>query len=455
MRRPRPWTLRPGLLVGGILLLPGRPVAAQDGPAPLTLAEALEIARERSPEYRKALNTLDAAGVQARTGWGAFLPNLTASLSFSGNSATRVTGEDDFGRPVDLPDPVDFQSSAASQSIAASMTLFDGFQNIRNARAAARGHDAAEAAVAAAAAQVEASVSRAFYAALREQNLIALEEQLLASARQQLEATERRFRVAGANQTDVLGAQVTVAQREQSLARQQGAAAKAVLELRTVMGLSEEIDLEPVGEPPAVFDPASLEAAALVARALAVNPQVARLEASAAAAAAQAGAAQGTRWPTITGDVRFSRSVSLQSFEAIGEFNPRNRSLGFGISMNVPLFTRFQTSARVAQAEAQRDNAEEDLRAGTLRLETDVRSALIDLQNAYRSVQLADRSADLARQRLNLAQQRYQLGAMQYTELQLVIDQTAQAERSAVEARYEFARALVTLEERVGEPVRP
>lgn len=436
------------------MLLAGT-ATAQEPLAQLTLEEALEIARERNPDYRKALNTLDAAGVQARTGWGAFLPSLSASLSFSGNTSTRVTGEDDFGRPVDLPDPVDFQSSSASQSVGASMTLFDGFQNIRNARAAARGRDAAESAVAAAAAQVEAGVARAFYMALRERNLIVLEEQLLASARQQLDATERRFRVAGANQTDVLGAQVTVAQREQSLERQRGAAAKAVLELKSAMGMTEEIDFVPVGEPPAVFDPSARDAGQLVARALAVNPQVARLEAAAAAAAAQAGAAQGSRWPTITGDLRFSRSVSLQSFEAIGELNPRNRSLGFGITMSVPLFTRFQTSARIAQAEAQRDNADEDLRAGLLRLETDVRSALIDVQNAFRSVRLADRSADLARQRLNLAQQRYQLGAMQYTELQLVIDQTAQAERGAVEARFEFARALVTLEERVGEPVRP
>ena len=435
------------LLAGGL--------AAQQVPAQLTLEDALRLARERSPEYQRARNTLDAAGVQARAGWGGFLPSVSASLGFSGNSSTRVTGEDDFGRPVDLPDPVTFKSSSSSQGVNASLTLFDGLANFRNARAANLGRDAAEAGVDAAWTSVAANVTRRFHDALREQRLIQLEERLLASARQKLDATERRFRVAGANQTDVLGAQVDLAQREQALARQRGSAEKAVLTLRATMGLAEDIAFIPVGEPPAPFDPSALEAGALVARALTASPLIAQREAAAGAADARAGAAHGSRWPRVTLSGGFSRSVSLPSFDALGDLNPRNRGLGFQLGVNLPLFTGFQTSATIAQAEATRDNAEEDLRAARLQLETDVRGAVIDLKNAYSNAQLAERSAELARQRLELAQERYQLGALQYIELQQVIDQAAGAERTAVEARFEFARALVTVEELVGASVRP
>jgi outer membrane protein TolC len=93
-------------------------------------------------------------------------------------------------------------------------------------------------------------------------------------------------------------------------------------------------------------------------------------------------------------------------------------------------------------------NAREEVQAARLTLEREVRSALIDLENAYRSVQLADRGRDLARRRLELANQQFRIGALKYEDLESVIEQAARAERDAVNARYDFAAARATLEEK-------
>ncbi|MEX0690931.1 MAG: TolC family protein [Gemmatimonadales bacterium] len=421
----------------------------------VTLAEALSLARQHNTDYRKAQNDAGATGLAATAGRLWFLPSLNASFDFGASTTTNTTVADVDGRPIPLPSPVNFESSSASQRISTSLILFDGLRNVRGARVASARARATDATADATAIRVDAQVTRQFLTALRQQRLIQVEERLLASQRDQLAATERLFRTASANQVDVLGAQVAVAQQEQALANQRGEAEKAGLELARVIGLDEITPLSPSGDLPTAFDPATLSVDVLVASATAQSPRIRQLEASADAANAEAGSSYGARWPTISASAGLTRSLILPNYSAFGELNPQNRSLGFSLSIQVPIFTRFQTSANIVAANARADNADEDLRAGLLQIETDVRLAVVDLRNAYQALVLAERSAELSATRMTLAQEQYRLGAIQYQNLQQVIDGAAQTERQAVGARFNFALALVTLEELVGSEVRP
>ncbi|MBI4544937.1 MAG: TolC family protein, partial [Gemmatimonadetes bacterium] len=300
-----------------------------------------------------------------------------------------------------------------------------------------------------------ADVSRRFYAALHARGLIELEERLLVSARDRLAATERLVRVVAATAVDVLGARVDVARQEQALARARGEARKAELELREALGIAGDVAFELAGDFPGVFDPSTLAADALVAAALAGHPRIAEADAAAAAAQRRARAARGTRWPQIGLNAGLSRGMSLSSYDALTELNPKNRTFFFGLSASLPLFEQFRPSAQIARAEAAVSDSREDARAARLALEREVRSALIDLENAHRSLELADQSAALSGERVALAQEQYRQGAIPFTSLQSVIEQAAAAEREAAAARLTFATALVTLEEKVGKELRP
>lgn len=433
-----------------VALLPGG-AAAQQVPARLTLDDALAIARARNPEYLQAVNSARAQSAQVRAGWGGFLPTLSARLQFQGATSTTVTGEDDFGRPVELPMPVDFQRSSASQSISAGFTLFDGLGALHSLRAARATADATEAARAVSLTRVEAEVTRRFYEALRTDRLIALEEQLLVSAQEQLANTGRLFRTAAATQEDVLGAEADVANQEMLLERARGDARKARLSVREYLAIPEDVAFTVDGALPPVGDPTELGADSLVQVAQASNPRITRLDAAANAAHLQASAVRAGRWPRVTLSASYSRSVSLSSYEALFEFNPQNRGFGFGMTVDLPLFTGFETSARVSQASLEARNADEALRAGRLTMEREVRAALIDVQNAHRGLELAERSAELSRERLRLSRERYAIGAIDFATLQLLTDRAAQEERQLVNARFQYAQAVVTLDERVGQ----
>lgn len=446
---------KPAIRALALLLAPAlipAALGAQEDPLGITLADALALAKRESPAYRRALARLDAAGVQVRAGWGAFLPDIRGDLSFAGTTGSTVTGQDDFGRATSLPEAVDFEQSSATQTLSSSITIFDGLQNLNNLRASQADRNASWAGVAIEVNRVEAEVARRFFSSLTASRLISLEEDLLESAREQLDANTRLFRVAAADQVDVLGAQVDVAQQELALERARNDREKVLLELKEQIGLLEEFDVEPVGELPRVFDPAALSVDSLIEEAFQQNPQLTQFQARLRASERRASAARGLRLPSISASAAYRRSVSLNSYDALFELNPRNESLQFQFGLSLPIFTNFETSQRIAEADLTRREAEENLREERLQLEREVRSALIDLENAHQSVLLARRSAELSRRRVELAREQFRLGAIAFTNLQSVIGAASQSERDLINRELEFAQAWVTLQERVGSP---
>jgi outer membrane protein len=443
-----------GVFLSATLLSPVMS-AAQNVPQRLTLEDALALAREWNPTYRRSLAQVDASAADVRAAQGQFLPNLNASLGFTGSRSTVATGQDDFGGNIELPESRTIERSYSSQALSSQMTLFDGFQNVNGLKSARAGAEAARWAVDAQLAVLEAEVKRQFYAAVRWQQLMAIEERLLDARVDELEATERLFRVAAQEQVDVLGAQVEVARQEQSLESARGEARKALLTLSEVMGLDQARVFEIVGAFPDVFDPAQLDDTALVQRVLTTNPSLQQAEASASQADYAASRARGLRLPTLTAGASFSRSVGEDGYGGLFDLNPQDRGLRFDFNISLPIFARFGTSQSIAQADANEVSAYETARETRLQLERELRSALIDVRNSYRQLQLAERSAELGRQRLAMAREQYQLGSRSFTELQQIVSVSAGDERNALAARLTYVNAVIVLEQLLGGPARP
>jgi outer membrane protein len=423
---------------------------AQQTAGTLTLTEAQRIAREHNPAFQRTANDLESAESSIRSAWGAFLPSLSTSMSFSAGGSTAVTGQDDFGRPVELPEPRSFKSSSANQGISTGLTLFDGGATWRNLQAQRVLYEGTDAAIAGAGLQLDAQVAREYYQTLRAVNNIALEEQLLASARDRLTRTEELLRLAARNRGDVLGAREDVLLAEQNVARAKSEADRARIVLATTLGLDANAPITLDTVMPAAFDPANLNIDQLVSRAVTANPAVRQRESAARAAHLRRQAAGARRLPRISASAGYSRSMGLSSYRAFGELNPQNSGYSFGVSVSLPLFSQFSTVDAISQASAAALDAEHDLRGARLAAERDVRSAAIELSNAYQSLQLAEQRAGLARERQELALEQYRLGAIDFTSLQNIIDRTAGAERAALDARFGFITARVNLEERLG-----
>jgi len=450
--------LRVTLLGAAAVLIAGSPAAAQT-PQRMTLDEALRVAQQSNPAYLRAQFQVQATELGVRSGWGQFLPSLTAQVNWGASSRTQLTGTNDFGESVTLPSPVNFKSSSATQSLRGSITLFDGLANVKTLQVAKYDVSAAAAGVNVQGLQVTADVSQRFYGAIRAERLIDVEEQLLQAANDRLDGVQRLFQVTTASQVEVLGAQVDVEVQALALERQNAAAQQARLQVLESIGvLGDVLDFVPDGTFPAVFDPAVLIAEQLVQRALTIHPFIAQRDFQVSSNSKAASAARGSWLPTVDLSGSVSRGSNQQGFGAVYKFNPRDDSgYGFQVGLSWPIFNGFQRQQQIGQADVNRLQAEEDLRAARLQVEQRVRAALIDLHTANEALQSQRRSADLSRRRGELAREQYIIGArgMTFTNLQQIIDGNAREERALVEAEYQFALALVDLELQVGEQVRP
>jgi outer membrane protein len=458
VRRPAPG-IRAGLAGAALLVaaaLPGgaTPAGAQEVSGSLTFEEAVRLALEHNPAYLRQLHTVESAEYGERRSFGtAFLPSLSAGLGFNGSTFRRKTAEDDFGNPIGGTDFVENTTSSASQGLNLGSISLLNIQGWRGYGAARSQTDARLAAVTLQAAQLRTQVGQTYWRAVQAEQLIAVEERQLESARQQLAAVQQLLRLAARQPTDVLGAELQVAQAEQSLQQATGTARKERLRLEQAMGVALGQTFDLATGWPQVFDPAALDRSALVRRAIEDGPRIAQEEASVSAAEGQLGVARAARYPTISGNASWGRSTSAQDYQAFGQLDLPNRSWGFGVNVNLPIFNRLSTSAQVGQAEVDVRSAEEGLREARLQIEQEVRAAVIDLESAYTAVQLAERSAEIARERLRQGEELYRLGSLGYTELQRMSDDVASAERGVVNAYSQFANALLQLEEKLGGPI--
>ncbi|MGH7519528.1 MAG: TolC family protein [Gemmatimonadales bacterium] len=327
---------------GALWLLP-RSGGAQEPSSPqrpLTLVEAREMARQRSPELEAALHVVTSAAGRERQA-GAW-PNPTLSY---GREETSRSGQSDVQDILSLEQPLEVGGQRGARRQAAGLARM-----------------AAEARVAATAARVDFEVTRIYATAVTAERRAALVEQAAAAFARAARASEARL--AGG---DVSGyqnrrlkleaARYTALRLEAVMARDSAAHALAsLIGLADSAGGAGALQLVDASMPA----PLALPVDSLVALALSQRPELlaARLEADAGLAEARLAAAERIPTPVLSGGYKHERQAGAGS---LGGFVA-------GVSIPVPLWDRRAGAVSAARAEAERRTSEvEGLRRQTVR----------------------------------------------------------------------------------------
>lgn len=432
--------------------------SAQD-PVVLTLEDALARAADHNPQYRQALNQVDLAVPQGRAAWGAFLPDLNLNYSTGQRFSREPTARDFFGNPIENQDLRTRVSSDASQFLSMNMDLLQGgrrFHGLAQARAQARvSRRAGERELNA----VLAEVQRQFLTAQRQKARMAVELDLLAAREQDVEATRRRFELATISRSDLLGTQLELEAQRVAVIQARGEFDKGLLALAKAIGdpgLSK-IDVAP-GDPEP-FDPATLDLDALVELGRRESPQVGEAAATLSLRQAALRNQKAARWPTLRLTSNFYRNAYGDEQTALFDllelnFSPDDFRASVGLNVSVPLFTRFETSRNIAEADVQLRNAGEAMRQTELEVEEQIRARYVDLETAWATFQERSRRLEIAGERLRIVREEYQLATKSIEDLRTAVREEASALRDVVDQRYEFATALVGLHEAAGAVAR-
>ena len=286
------------------------------------------------------------------------------------------------------------------------------------------------------------SALQAFYFAQATRAAVVSTTEAERAAREGFNAADSRYNVGVATPADRLLAQTALSQATLNRIRAEGEARNALGALANVMG-SRAGQTLPLVPPPAELPDAGFqrEVAALIAEAEVRRPDLKAAEAQVKAAQAGVDLAQAQGRPTI--------SVSTGPTWAETDRVSVNGGV-IGVTVNVPIFTGFDTTYRVRSAEAQ-----VDVRAAQLdRLRNQV---ALDVWKAYQSLTTATQSLrttlDLvasAEQSERVALGRYKAGVGTVLDLLTAQSALASARLQRIQAALDWYVYRATLAQSVG-----
>ena len=404
----------------------------------MTLEECVETALANNPAHAKARQNMRAAIGQILLAWGNFIPNLNTSYGMSQTNSTRS-----YLDPSGVLRTAGGISKSSFSSLSSGLTIFDAarhYFDMKNARYFER--ERSQRLTSSEIGLVD-QVRRAYFNALRQQQLLVAAQNQAQSRRDQLRLAEARFSVGSVTRLDVLQAQVDLRDQELVIIQVENDLKNAKMALNQLMGGHLDQDF-------ALVDQFSLflldfPVDGLVGEALAEHPDIKALNLQIKQQENELTMGRLAYLPTISTSVNYSRSE-----DGLELFPNLQKSRGLSLRVGWNIWDNFGRFSRNRNTEILINNLYYDLVALQLSTERNVRQYYLDLQRLYQRNQMLGESRELRRQSLELMQERYRLGASSILDLRQAQVDNAQADVNYINSIYDYHSALSTLSNSVG-----
>ena len=411
---------------------------AQGDARPITLDEAVRLARRNAPAAVQAKNSLRTNAATVRSRYAAFVPTLTFGSGVSRQDGTRFVP--DFNQVVSTDQPW-----RGSHRFNSNLELFDGGRRWFELQAARANVDAAEATEVSQSFAVARDVKQQYYAVLAAREQQGAAKTQLEQAEQQLRAATARVAAGAATRSDSLRSIIQVGNAKLAVLSADNALATANASLSRLVGSTAIVTAVPDDTAGvATLALSETELYELVER----GPAVVQARAQLAAAKQQSRAAKTPYLPTLSASVGWSFAASDSGFRFTGD--QRNRNVSTSLSVNFPLFNGLNREQQVVSASVAESNAEAQLRDARLNARQQLVAQLGTFRTAEARVQIQTASVLSAEEDLRVQQERYNLGAG--TLLDLITSQTTliTARQALIQARLDARTAKAQLEALVG-----
>ena len=415
---------------------------SQDAARPISLPEAVQLAKQNSPQAISARNNINANEATVRTRWSAFLPTLSGSLSSSWGAGQVFDNKGDIVTRNNVT-PWNW-----SRRISANWLIFDGGDRNFQLRAARANVDAAEANAVATEFSVAYSVSQQFYAALAARESRAAAVTALEEAQQNLRAANARIASGAATRSDSLRAIIAVGNQQLAVMTAENDLQNANAALTRLVGTPFTVT---ASQSDSVLTPVTVDSTEL-ARLLDTSPAIRSAEASVAAAGASVRSSRTDYWPSLTTSYGLTNNIADTSFNFWQSRTLQNKS--FSLSMSVPIFNGLGREETVQRAKITEMNARASLRDAQLLAQQQLVQYLGQLRLAQARIAIQQASLEAAQEDLRVQQQRYSLGASTQLELLTTQTQLNSARYNLVNARYQVRIAKAQLEQLIGREIR-
>jgi outer membrane protein len=424
--------LKPGLQPGM--------ARAPDSARKISLAEAVQMAQQNSPQAIQAEGTQRTSKAARVAAVGAILPNATLSAGHVVQLGGGLTRLNQNGEQVTVA-----QKPTNNTGLSLNMTLFDGGQRLYDLRTANYQIAAAEANRVAVKYNIALGVKQQYFAVLAAIESQDAADLQMAQAAEQFKASVARVRAGAATRSDSLRGVIQIGNAQ--LAQITAASAKEAAEAALT---------RLVGSPvPVTADPASVQenmgalpdSAQLAVLAL-TGPAVQQAQANLDVAEESRKASKATYLPSLSAS--YSRTGSGTDPQFGFGSDPYTYSGRLSFQLSYPIFNNFQREQQVVVAKVAEVNAQSSLRDSQLAAVSTLTQNIGAIRSASQRVAIQVASVAAAKEDVRVQQQRYNIGASVMLDLITSQAALATAEQALIQARYDYRIARAQLEALVG-----
>ncbi len=394
--------------------------------APLTLAQLTDLALSNNPATREAWAVARAEAAGLGLARSLYLPQVTGVLSSTHSKAISSAG-------------VSVQPQTRyGPSVSLTYLLYDFGVRANEVEAARYRLLAANLLQNRVLQDVVLLTEQTYYQVLGLEQLVAANGEALKSAETALAAAQTRRQAGLATLGDVYRAETAVGQARLTLRRNEGELAKARGQLATAAGVpvASSLALAPWPEVAPVTDIRE-SVDNILAQATAKRPDLIAAEAQARAARAGVEAAKAGGRPTVELTSNLGRTYFAD--------RPNSDSYSIGVALRIPLFTGFNRTYTVRQAQALADQAAASRDQLFRQTELDVWQAYFDLNTAASAVDTSTGVLKSADQSAEVALGRYKAGVGTLLDLLTAQADLATARVQLIQSQLDWYTSLARL----------
>ncbi len=404
----------------------------------LTLDQAIQIALQGNSNLIKSINSLESAKKNVKSAYGDLLPSLSAGADWSWRrDEVKTSRVNFFGQSVETGG--NSESRSWSADVGGGITLFNGLANYANISGAENDLESAQLSLSKLKQDIVQVTAELYYSVLNADALVKVREDNVAYNEKLFETIEERNRLGSVPVADVYAQQVQLGNSQLQLIEAQNNLDVAKNSLLTYLALDVLEDYEFI-DPFEGIESVETESymkefgemSSMVAEALNMRLDYQSKKFDVESADDGVTAAMGGYFPRLTGSFGFSSGAIAPGdlFE--------NKTYSAGLSLNIPIFSNWNTENAVQFAEVQYKNAQEDLMVLERTIKIEVKQGYLSLQAGKKSLEVARENVKAAEENRRINNERYSLGSGTILDVLQSDRDYTQALNDRINAKFEF-----------------
>lgn len=409
----------------------------------LTLDEAIQIALHQNTAVVKNANSLTAYQSNIKSAYGNLLPNLNINGSFGWQRVSDDGGKtqiDFFGNPQTIGSSK-IDSRSWSVSAGGSVPLFDGLSNIAQINKSKSEFESAKLNLEKLKQDVILQTASLYTQIISYQKLQSFQEEDLKYNEGLLERVKQMYNLRMVSISDIYSQEAQTANSRVAYLQAKNNLEKAKINLLTylTLDLSEDYRYDSVAATLQNEELVNNNLKYLLQYALNNRYDFQSQKFQIQSVESQLTTARSGLFPRLSASYGFSSGATKPS----DLLNRRVYSLG--LSLNIPVFSNWNTENSIQSAEVQLENSNADLKALELNIISQVSTAHLDLQTAKQQLEASEVALTASRESWQIKKETYNLGSAIYLDLQQAYNYYLQAEYNKINNEYKYLIAQYTL----------